>query len=167
MPEDAVYLQTWSEYHYFADHISIFFTDCIELNWSQLTQAEHECRFPKLSWVKYLISFFFFKCVTKWIVGAQIRSDHIQTSRLTALCLTLITVMCSYCDVVVSACPRLSGSVPFSVPVTDFPMWSIYLAGGSAAICSAEGSRAPHATFTHTHTYTHTFSSLKDTHTYM
>ena len=88
-------------------------------------------------------------------------------SRLTAPCFDsdlsdVLTLWCCVC----SSCPRLSGSVPFSVPVTDSSMWSIYLAGGSAAICSAEWSRAPHATFTHTYTHNHIhtlFPSLKDT----
>lgn len=73
---------------------------------------------------------------------------------------TLIRAI-SHCEAVCSSCPWLSGRLPFLVPVTDFLVWRIYLAGRSAAICSAEGSGAPHATFTHTLQHTHALSLLR------
>lgn len=48
-------------------------------------------------------------------------------------------------------------------------MWSIYLAGGNATICSAEGSRAPHALFSDSYMQTFLiffFYFVKDTSAY-
>lgn len=140
---------------YCPSHLHVLILIILKENWPELTHLS--------SWSTY---FTFFKCATHLITGTSMRSNN-------CFWITLIKTFdrpvfgCDRSRVLVLWCgvfglSLLSGSVPFSVPVTDFPTWSIYLAGGSAAICSTEGSRAPHAPFTHTQA--HTFCSLKDTH---